>query len=103
MITGNNLRGNFVWEAGQQISRDEAIQLATKDNSWFIHEDDLGGIKVGNHADLVVLDRDFFSIPDSEIVKTRSAATIVGGDVVHDTGAVAGLAGLAGGQRYLNS
>jgi predicted amidohydrolase YtcJ len=103
MITGNNLRGNFVWEAGQQITRDEAIQLATKNNSWFMHEDDLGGIKVGNHADLVVLDRDFFSIPDAEIVKTRSVATIVGGDVVHDTGAVAGLANMAGGQRYLNS
>jgi predicted amidohydrolase YtcJ len=100
MITGRNLAGNAVWEPGQQITRDEAIQLATKNNSWFIHEDDLGGIKAGNHADLVILDRDFFSIPDSEIPRVRSIATIVGGDVVYDAGQIAGLAGLDNGTRY---
>jgi len=103
MITGKNLRGDFVWEAGQQITRDEAIQLATKNNSWFIHEDDLGGIKVGNHADLVVLDRDFFTVPDDQLAGTRSIATIVGGDVVYNTGQVAGLPSPGTGHRYDNA
>ncbi|GAA2008248.1 amidohydrolase family protein [Microbacterium ulmi] len=90
MITGRNLLGNVVWEAGQSITRDEAIQLATKDNSWFIHEDDLGGIKVGNHADLLVLDRDFYTIPDADIPKIHSDLTVVGGDIIHDSGAIPG-------------
>ncbi len=100
MITGNNLRGNFVWEAGQQITRNEAIQLATRNNSWFIHEDDLGPIKVGNHADLVVLDRDFFTVPDADIPGTRSVLTIVGGDVIHTTGDVAGAPAPGTTHRY---
>jgi predicted amidohydrolase YtcJ len=100
MITGRNLRGNFVWEAGQQVTRDEAIQLATRNNSWFIREDDLGAMQVGNHADLVVLDRDFFAVPDDQIAATRSVLTIVGGDVVHSTGEVAGAPAAGTKHRY---
>jgi predicted amidohydrolase YtcJ len=100
MSTGNNLRGDHTWMAGGTLTRQETIQLATRNNSWFIHEDDLGSIKVGNHADLAVLDRDFFSVSERDILGTRSVATIVGGDVVHNTGEVAGLSDLAGGNRY---
>jgi predicted amidohydrolase YtcJ len=86
MITGKNLRGDLINE-GQTISRVDAIRLATSTSSWFLQEDDLGdGIRVGNHADLVVLDRDVYSVPESDITGTKSVLTIVGGDVVHDAG-----------------
>jgi predicted amidohydrolase YtcJ len=62
--------------------------LATAANKWFIWEDDVGSIEPGNHADLVVLDRDFFSIPDAEIPRVRSVLTVIGGKVKHDAGAV---------------
>jgi hypothetical protein len=43
------------------LTRQEMIWLATAANKWFIWEDDIGSIEVGNTADLAVLDRDFFT------------------------------------------
>ena len=55
-------------------------------NKWFIWENDLGSIEVGNHADLVVLDRDFFTVPDEDIRRIKSVLTVVGGKVSHNDG-----------------
>ena len=90
-ITGKNLRGMHdpnapLVNAGQTLTRQEALRLATAANKWFIAEDDLGSIEIGNHADLVVLDRDFFTIPDADIPRVRSVMTVIGGKIVHDTG-----------------
>jgi predicted amidohydrolase YtcJ len=85
IITGRNLQGDLINE-GQTLTRQETMQLATSANAWFIHEDDIGSIKVGNHGDLVVLDRDFFSVPEEQIKQIRSVLTVVGGKVVHDEG-----------------
>ena len=86
-ITGRNLSGELVNE-GQTLSRWETLWLATAANKWFIAEEDLGSIEAGNHADLAVLDRDFFTVPDAEIPRIRSILTIVGGRIVHDAGAL---------------
>jgi hypothetical protein len=90
-ITGKNLRGMHdpaapVVNAGQTINRQEALWLATAANKWFIQEEDVGSIEIGNHGDFVVLDRDFFSVPDAEIPRIRSVLTVVGGKIVHDAG-----------------
>src|SRR5262245_30546492 len=87
-ITGRNLRGDQIL-GDQTLTRWEALWLATAANKWFIREEDVGSIEVGNHADLAVLDRDFFTVPDEDIKRIQSVLTIVGGQVVHDTGAVA--------------
>jgi predicted amidohydrolase YtcJ len=85
MITGRNLSGDLVSE-GQTLTRWETLWLATAANKWFIWEDDVGSIEVGNHADFVVLDRDFFSVADAEIPRIRSVLTVIGGKIVHDAG-----------------
>ena len=85
IITGKNLRGDLINE-GQTLTRQETMFLATVANKWFIGEDDLGSIEVGNHADLVVLDRDYFFVADAEIPQIRSLLTVVGGNVSYDAG-----------------
>jgi predicted amidohydrolase YtcJ len=40
---------------------------------------------VGNHADLAVLDRDYFTVPDDDIKRVRSLMTVAGGRIVHGT------------------
>jgi predicted amidohydrolase YtcJ len=82
MITGKNLKGDVV-NAGQTLTRQETLWLATGANKWFIEEDDLGSIEVGNHADLAALDRDYFTVPEDDITRIRSVLTVVGGRVVH--------------------
>ena len=62
--------------------------LATVANKWFIQEDDLGSIEVGNHGDLAVLDRDCFTVSDEDLKHTRSLLTVVGGKIVHNDGVV---------------
>jgi predicted amidohydrolase YtcJ len=85
MVTGKNLAGQQIL-GDQNLTRQETLQLATRANKWFIWEDDLGSVEVGNHADLAVLDRDFLAVPEDDIRKTRSLLTIVGGKVVHNDG-----------------
>jgi predicted amidohydrolase YtcJ len=83
MITGRNLKDDVI-NAGQTLTRSETLWLATAANKWFIEEDDLGSIEVGNHADIAVLDRDYFTVPDEDIKHLRSILSIVGGKIVHD-------------------
>jgi predicted amidohydrolase YtcJ len=81
--TGRNARGELIND-GQQISRREVLRLYTADNGWFLRmEDRLGTIEKGNLADLVVLDRDYFTVPDEDLKRIRSVLTVVGGEVVH--------------------
>ena len=86
--TGLNSFGQAV-NPGQQLTREEALSLFTRSNSWFLRmEDKIGSIEPGKLADLTVLDRDFFSVPDAEIKEIRSVLTIVDGRVVHNSGAL---------------
>jgi predicted amidohydrolase YtcJ len=83
--TGINSFGAPV-NGNQQITRQEALRLFTRGNSWFLRmEDRIGSIESGRLADLVVLDRDYFTVPDAQIKQIRSVMTMVGGRVVHGT------------------
>jgi predicted amidohydrolase YtcJ len=82
--TGLNAR-NVLINPNQQISREEVLSLYTRENGWFLREEDqLGSIEEGKLADLVVLNRDYFSVPAEDLKKIRSVLTVVDGDVVHD-------------------
>ncbi len=83
MITGRNLKGDVI-NGGQTLTRPEVLWLATAANKWFIEEDDLGSIEVGNHADVAVLDRDYFTVPDEDIKHIRAILTLVGGKIAAD-------------------
>jgi predicted amidohydrolase YtcJ len=86
-VTGRNARGELI-NAGQQISRQEVLALYTSANSWFLggpDQDQLGTLEPGRLGDVVVLDRDYFSVPDDQLRKVRSVLTVVGGKIVHDT------------------
>ncbi len=87
-VTGKNARG-VVINGDQTISREQVLKLYTTSNGWFIREENqLGSIEVGKLADLVVLNQDYFTVPDDALKKTSSVMSVVGGKIVHDTGAV---------------
>jgi predicted amidohydrolase YtcJ len=88
MTTGRNSSGVLI-NGGQTLTRQEAMRLYTVENGWFSKEEDkLGSIETGKLADLTVLNADYFSVPDETLKRIESVLTIVGGKVVHDTGAV---------------
>ncbi|MFW6090584.1 MAG: amidohydrolase [Actinomycetota bacterium] len=87
-VTGVNALGELIND-GQQLTREEALRAFTRENAWFLNaEDEIGSIEPGKLADLVVLDRDYFTVPEDDIKQTSSVLTVVGGEIVHDTGEV---------------
>jgi hypothetical protein len=86
--TGVNSFGDKV-NGDQQLTRQEALRLFTRQNSWFLRmENKIGAIETGRLADLAVLDRDYFTVPDAQIKQIRSVLTVVDGKIVHDAGVV---------------
>jgi predicted amidohydrolase YtcJ len=84
--TGLNVLGQQI-NPGQQISRQQALHAYTRGNAWYLNrENDLGSIEKGKLADLVVLDKDYFSVSDAEMRKIRPILTVVAGKIVHDAG-----------------
>jgi predicted amidohydrolase YtcJ len=84
--TGLNARGVLI-NGGQQISRQEVLSLYTRQNGWFLREeDDLGSIEEGKLGDLVVLNSDYFSVANDDLKRIRSVLTVVGGNIMYDAG-----------------
>jgi predicted amidohydrolase YtcJ len=81
-VTGRMVGGRKVNR--QTISREEALVAHTRSNAWFLfQEGNLGSLSPGKYADLVVLDRDYLSVPAAEIQKLRPLMTMVGGKAVY--------------------
>ncbi|HZS67725.1 MAG TPA: amidohydrolase family protein [Burkholderiales bacterium] len=86
--TGLNVLGQQI-NTGQQISREQALHMYTRGAAWYLNrENDLGSIEEGKLGDLVVLDRDYFSVSDAQARRTTPVLTVVGGKVVYDAGVV---------------
>ena len=81
-VTGKALNGEAVLE--ETLTREEALIAHTRSNAYLMfQEGNLGSLKPGLLADLLVLDRDYLSVPADEIKSIRPVATLVGGRVVH--------------------
>jgi predicted amidohydrolase YtcJ len=68
----------------ERIGLPEALAAFTINAAWVNRlEKETGSIEVGKRADLLVLDRNLFAIPPTEISHTRALVTLFGGRVVH--------------------
>ncbi|MBT5813998.1 MAG: amidohydrolase family protein, partial [Opitutales bacterium] len=66
------------------VSRAAALTAHTRSNAYLMFkEKDLGSIEVGKLADMVVLDRDYLTVPVDEIRDIKPVMTIVGGRLVY--------------------
>ena len=75
------------WYADQALTRAEALHSFTLAAAYAAHQEDrLGSLEPGKWADFIVIDRDYFEIPSSEIDDIKVLQTWVGGERVYDTG-----------------
>jgi predicted amidohydrolase YtcJ len=82
-VTGKMIGGKQVLR--QTISREEALIAHTRANAVFLfQEGNLGSLARGKYADLLVLDRDYLTVPVEEISAIKPLMTIVGGRIVYD-------------------
>ena len=67
----------------QTIDREDALIAYTRKNAYFVfQENNLGSIQPGKLADLVVLDRDYLTVPADQIKDLKPVMTVVGGKIV---------------------
>ena len=82
VVSGLDVGGNRVLE--ETLTREEALIAHTRSNAYlFFQENSLGSLEVGKQADLVVLDRDYLTVPAAQIKHIRPTLTMVGGRVVY--------------------
>jgi len=82
-VTGKMAGGTKVIR--QTIGREDALIAHTRKNAYLVfQEDNLGSIQPGKLADLVVLDRDYLTVPADEIRNIKPVMTMVGGRIVYD-------------------
>lgn len=84
MVTGNTVGGYKMYAPDNVLDRETALRLWTVGSSWFSNDEDRKGrIKAGQFADLAVLSKDYFGVPEEEIKDITSVLTVVGGRIVH--------------------
>jgi predicted amidohydrolase YtcJ len=87
LITGKTVGGLRITPQRNCLDRETALRMWTENVTWFSNEEGKKGrIEVGQLADLVVPDRDFFSCSEAEIADTTSDMTVVGGKIVYAAG-----------------
>jgi predicted amidohydrolase YtcJ len=84
-VTGKMAGGTKVIR--QPITREDALIAHTRKNAYFVfQESNLGSIQAGKLADLVVLDRDYLTIPADQIKDIKPVMTVIGGRIAYDAG-----------------
>jgi len=87
LVTGRTVGGLRITPQRNCLDRETALRMWTENVTWFSNEEGKKGrIEVGQFADLVVPDHDFFSCADSDIADTTSDLTVVGGKIVYAKG-----------------
>jgi predicted amidohydrolase YtcJ len=82
-VTGKMVGGRKVIR--QTISREDALIAHTRKNAYLVfQEDNLGSIQPGKLADLLVLDRDYLTVPADQIKDIKPVITMLGGRIVYD-------------------
>jgi predicted amidohydrolase YtcJ len=87
LVTGRTVGGLQITPNRNCLDRETALRMWTENVTWFSNEEGKKGrIAVGQLADLMVPDRDYFACPGAEIADITSELTIVGGKVVYAAG-----------------
>lgn len=90
LVTGRSLDGVDRRAPEHRLTRAQALTAYTSGSAWLsFEENDRGHLRPGARADFAVLDRDYFTVEDDEIPSLSSVLTVLGGEVVHSSGAVA--------------
>jgi predicted amidohydrolase YtcJ len=75
------------WYADQALTRAEALHSFTLANAYAAHQEEyLGSLEAGKWADFILIDRDYFEVPESEIDDIEVLETWVAGKKVYSAG-----------------
>jgi predicted amidohydrolase YtcJ len=82
-VTGKMVGGHHVNR--QSITREEALIAHTRSNAYILFQEaNIGSLQKGRYADLLVLDRDYTTVPADAIKDIKPLLTMVGGKIVYE-------------------
>jgi predicted amidohydrolase YtcJ len=94
ITTGKTVGGTQVMSEDNTLDRVTALRSITHRGYELIKEKKKGKIGKGYYADLVILDKDYFSVTDDEVKTIRAKLTIVDGKIVYGRDEYSSLAPL---------
>jgi predicted amidohydrolase YtcJ len=75
------------WYSDQALTRAEALHSFTLANAYAAHQEEyLGSLEPGKWADFIIIDRNYFEVPESEIDDIQTLETWVAGKKVYSAG-----------------
>ncbi|RFB13579.1 amidohydrolase [Bacillus sp. HNG] len=82
------------WNPQEKVSLAEALKFYTKAPAYGnFRENDLGTVEAGKKADVIILDRNLFSVDVKEILEAKVEMTIMDGNIVYSRGQTKRLEG----------
>lgn len=83
LVTGRTVGGLRITPQRNCLDRETALRMWTENVTWFSNEEGKKGrIAVGQLADLIVPNKDYFTCAEADIASTTSLLTLVGGRIV---------------------
>jgi predicted amidohydrolase YtcJ len=80
-ITRRNQQGVII-AADQAVDRNTVLKMATAWGSeYLMKEDELGSLELGKSGDLLVLNQDWFTVPEEDLDRTYPLLTVMGGEI----------------------
>jgi predicted amidohydrolase YtcJ len=75
------------WHVDQALTREEALHSFTLAAAYAANQEEiLGSLEPGKWADFIVIDRDYFEVPSSEIDDIKVLQTWIGGRLMFESG-----------------
>ncbi len=76
--------GGYHFDSAETISIREALKIQTMGSAYAgFQEHEIGSIEKGKLADMVIWDKDFYTVPSDKIKDVKAEMTILGGKIVY--------------------
>ena len=83
LLTRKDANGK-VWGPQERLDKPNALKMITRwASEYVLKPDKIGSIEPGKLADLVVLDKDYLTIPAEQVHEIRPQLTMLGGKVIY--------------------
>ena len=77
-------QGGYHFDPAESITIQEALKIQTMGSAYAgFQENEIGSIEKGKLADMVIWDRDFYTVPPDKIKDVKAEMTILGGKIVY--------------------
>jgi predicted amidohydrolase YtcJ len=82
-VTRKDARGR-VWAPQERVDRPTALRMITRwAGDYFLRGDQIGSIEKGKLADLLVLDKDYLTVPEDDIGSLKPLLTLFDGKIIY--------------------